>query len=485
MRKCKKKVNFEKSKEKPQISLSKNSLYFSDKYLLKEIEKTKKEALKTSIPLNYIKVNETLTTKVYKIPIENNIFREKNPNLKKEQKIFHKKFFLNNIKSNNDKLYNIQKNNYFSNKSFSSRELGYNYYNQIINPFTPHPHETKSKNYFYLKKSKSPPNLHTSFKSTNINTLYNKEGLNRPKSPLNSKGNKSLNNLLYPIFLSDIMQNKNHLHSSRIRHRIVNINRSNDFTNNKFNLYKEYNNNKSNKTINYNNYLHNRKRIHLDNNNNYSFNNNNFKNIYSINTSHISNSPRTRLPKNMSFLYDRNIESPHRYEKYDYFRGGKILNSLEKNKSKDGKYEIETTLSKIIYDKQDEEIKTIENEQENHSRKNSSKTDLGDNYKYYERKETKTPIKNEKINHIRRTPVHVYGFENYITKDNKKIYLKTPPIKGKLIRLYRNNDNKNCRMCVINEVKRRKFELISKVKENNILFPAKYPKGKFDYYYIK
>ena len=110
---------------------------------------------------------------------------------------------------------------------------------------------------------------------------------------------------------------------------------------------------------------------------------------------------------------------------------------------------------------------------------------MGDNYKYFERKEAKTPIKSEKINHIRRTPARVYGFENYIMKNNKKIYLKTPTIKGKLIRLYRNNDNKNCRMCAINEVKKKKFEPIWKVKENNILLPAKFKKGKFDYYYIK
>ena len=485
MRKCKKKENFEKSRENFQISLTKKRINFPDKYLLKEIEISKKEALKTSIPLNYIKVNETLTTTVYKIPMENSIFRNKSP---KEKKIFHKKFFLNN--NNNDKLYNKQKNNYFPNKPFSSRELGYKYYNQKLNPISP-PHEIKSKNFFYLKKSKSPPILHTSLKTTNINSIDNKEGFNRYKSPLNLKRNKSLNNLLYPRFLYEIIQNKNHLHSNRIRHRIINLNRTNDFINNKFNkfnLHKEYNYNESNKTINNNNYLHNRKRICL-NDNNYSFSNiNNFKN--SVKNLYISSSPRARLPRNMSFIYDRNIDSPHRYEKYDYFNGGKILNTLEKNKSKDGKYEIETSLSKIIYDKhggnkENEEIKIIENEQENHSRKYSSKKYLGDNYKYYERKDTKTPIKSEKINHIRRTPAHVYGFENYIMKNNKKIYLKTPTIKGKLIRLYRNNDNKNCRMCAINEVKRKKFEPIWKVKENNILLPAKFKKGKFDYYYIK
>ena len=478
MKKCKK-VIFRKNKEKTQISLSKNSIDLSDKYLLKEIEKAKKEALKTSIPLNYIKVNETLTTSVYKIPNENSIFREI-PNSKKEQKIFQKKFFLNNIK--NDKLYNIHKNNNFPNKPFSTRELGYKYYIQQLNPFTPH--ETKSKNYSYLKKSKSPPNFHTSYKYTLMNSIDN--NINRSKSPLNPKGNISLNNLLYPRFLSEIMQNKNQFNNSRIRHRIINLNKSNDFINNnfnKFNLYKEYNkniNSKINSTINYNNKLHNRKIIFLDdnNNNNYCFNNNNnFKNIYSIKNSHISNSPRTRLPRNISFIYDRNIDGPHRYEKYDYFRNGEILNSLEKNKSKDG-----TTLSKIIYDKQDEEIKIIENDEEKHSRKFSSKKDFGDNYKYYERKEAKTPIKTEKINHIRRTPVHIYGFENYILKDNKKIYIKTPPIKGKLIRLYRNNDNKNCRMCLINEEKRNKFEPISKDKENKILLPAKFKRRKFDYY---
>ena len=83
MRKCKKKENFEKSRENFQISLTKKRINFPDKYLLKEIEISKKEALKTSIPLNYIKVNETLTTTVYKIPMENSIFRNKSPKEKK------------------------------------------------------------------------------------------------------------------------------------------------------------------------------------------------------------------------------------------------------------------------------------------------------------------------------------------------------------------------------------------------------------------
>ena len=70
--------------------------------------------------------------------------------------------------------------------------------------------------------------------------------------------------------------------------------------------------------------------------------------------------------------------------------------------------------------------------------------------------------------------------ENYIIKDNKKILLQSP-IKGKLIRIYRNND-KNCKMCFRNERKNREFGPVIKIKESNIFFPENFKKGKSNYF---
>ena len=163
----------------------------------------------------------------------------------------------------------------------------------------------------------------------------------------------------------------------------------------------------------------------------------------------------------------------------------KIKNLIEKNKSNDGEYIIETISSNKIYDKykikkNDEKNKIYENDENKENILNTSRRDFGDNYRYLKRNELKTIISNEKTNHIRQSPVHIYGFENYILKDNKKVLLQSP-IKGKLIRIYRNND-KNCKMCFRNERKNREFGPVIKIKESNIFFPENFKKGKSNYF---
>ena len=115
---------------------------------------------------------------------------------------------------------------------------------------------------------------------------------------------------------------------------------------------------------------------------------------------------------------------------------------------------------------------------------------FGDNYKYLERNELKNPCKYEKTYHFRRSPVHVYGHQNYIIKDNKKIFVKTLP-KGKIIRLYRNNDNSNnnCNRDIKNRevktVKNKKFNRVTNSQQFHMTFPAKFKKEEFKYYVMK
>ena len=476
-----------------------NNILTQNKGILKEVEKSKKEALRTSVPIHYVKVDEKITTTVYEIPINKNVLKENNV-------IFRKNYVLNTI--NNDKLQHLKKNknNYFPFKPFSSKEMGYKYYNQKLNTFYPH---DNSKNFLYLRKSKSP-DLQSSFMSTRMNSLDNKDFINnrnifRYRSPQNNLRNKNLNSPFYQRFLNKTnicINNRN-----RIRHRIINLSRSNDFIENIIqrrndnNLYNGYEFNNSNRTINYNNkynLLNNTRRVQIDLDSNNSNNNlyNNKNNMYSIDNTYIFGSPQNRQLKKMFFINDRNIDSPHKSINYESINGGRIMRTLEKNKSKDGKYEIGTTLSKKIYDKlgnndsngEIEEIQVIENNAWKHSRRLSEKKDLGDNYKYYERAEIKSPLRNRKnndtnhinhINHIRRSPVHVYQYENYIIKDNKKIYVQTP-IKGKLIRVYRNNVNKskNCKMCLMKDKNR--VGHLTNIKGNTILLPSKFKKREFN-----
>ena len=470
-----------------------------DKNLIKEIEKSKREIAKNSVPLHYIKVDEKITTTVFKIPFSVGLLREPNSNIMKENKnnIFHKK---NNIMNtiNTDKLNINKKNNIFPFKPFSSNEMGYKYYKQKLNTF--YPRESESKNCFCLKKDLYPSTQSSGFfkrirsceNYNNYNYIINDENItikNKYKSPETTHRNKHINSPFYQRYLnnSGILQGQNKLNNnSRIKHRIININRSIDYINNNSNNYYDYNNdiknnnnniiysdsndsNIYNRTIVNNKSLHNIRRIYLDNN---------YKNnkIYSLNNSHIFHSPQIIKNKNMYFIEDKTIENPNLISNHKQINGGKIKNLIEKKQSNDGEYIIETIFSKKIYDKQRINNKIDENDKKNI---NSSRRDYGDNYQYYERNEV-TTLSNGKIKHIRRSPVHVYGFENYILKNNKKIIVKSPPIKGKLIRIYRNN-NKKCKVCNRNERKKKEFGSFNSNNDNNIVLPVEFKKGEFNY----
>ena len=494
MKKNVKKDNNNEIKKKVQKKLYINNKPLQDQNLMKEIEKSEMEIAKNSVPLNYIKVDEKITTTVFKIPLNVGHLREPHSNIIKDNKnnIFHKK---NNIMNtiNTDKLYNNKKTNIFPFKPFSSTEMGYKYYKQKLNTF--YPRESEFKNLFCLRKGMSPSTQSSTFskrmnscENYNNNYIINEDNINiknKHKSPEKLYRNKQLNSPFYQRYLnnSGILQGKKNLNNiCRIRHRIININKSIDYINNNSNNYYAHDNdikninkniicndiNNCNRTLIKNNKsLHNIRKIYLDNN---------YKNNkkYSLKNSHIFHSPKIIKTQNMHFIEDKTFDNPNLFTNYKQFNGGKIKNIIEKKKSNDGEYIIETIVSKKMYDKQRINNKIDENDER---KINCSRKDFGDNYQYYERNEV-TTLSNEKIKHIRRSPVHVYGFENYILKNNKKVLLKSPPIKGKLIRLYRNN-NKKCKVCYRNEKKNN--ERTYKSNENNIFLPAKFKKGEFNY----
>ena len=135
--------------------------------------------------------------------------------------------------------------------------------------------------------------------------------------------------------------------------------------------------------------------------------------------------------------------------------------------------------------KKNKEIEIFENEEngeENELQFRVTKN-FGDNYKYLERNEIRSPCKYEKTYHFRRNPVHVYGHLSYIIKDNKKIFIKTLP-KGKIIRLYRNNNNSNCNR-EIKTVKNKKFNPVTNSQQCHMTFPSKFKKEEFKYYVMK
>ncbi len=464
-----------------------------DEDLMKKVKTNEIELMKNSIPLHYVKVDEKISSTVYEIPIEYKLKLSNNNkiNINDQNIIYQKNYKLKTINNDNNIRMQMKKNSLFPSKPFSLTEMGYKYYNQQLRPLQPN--EKLATHFGFFRKSKSPQTL-ASNTSTSMNSTFNYfnkrnnnidihdargsfltpsnsmkiiKGFGEIHSPFynNRLSNYSVNNVKNII---KYKQNKSN-NSSRIKHRIINIYRSNDLNdknNNCNNIINKKNNigiDGETRTIN----LNKKRNIFLDldddyyNSNNYNCNNNNHNNynIFSLNNHNIVRSPKMRLP--------RVIENQRVLQtEYNFYNGKQSENSQRIIEKKN-----------ICDKKKVEEIQVFENEDSNEkeSIKISPRRDFGDNYRYYERKEVKIPKKDGKINHIRRSPVHVYGFQNYIMKDNKKIYLKTPPIRGKLIRMYRNNIN--CNICKINEIKNKNKQILSSssnFRENNILLPVKF-----------
>jgi hypothetical protein len=443
-----------------------------DEELMKRIKKNERELMKNTIPLHYMKVDERISSTVYKIPIDYKIkISQKNNklNINDQNIIYQKHYKLKTINNDNNKRIPIRKNFLFPKKPFSLTEMGYKYYNQQLSPFIKN--EKSSTNFNFFRKSKSPF-AHYSNMSTLMNTannfynngIYNNnnnieiiESRSNFSTPSHSlKAFRSTHSPFYRGLLNNSIEIKNKNkrnklnNSSRIRHRLINVCRYNEVMNNN-----KCNNNIINKSIGIDSEartinLNKKRNIFLDLDDNYN-NLDNSYNLYSLTNHHIERSPRIRLPRAMRYNENHNQKifnaEYNRFNKKQ-FEDNQCSIGAKQKREKEGK---------------EEEIQVLENEDNNEKKSikmSAEKRDLGDNYKYYERKDIKIPINDEKINHIRRSPVHVYGFHNFVMKDNKKMYLNSPPIKGKLIRMYRNNTNNNCKVCQINENKNIKLKSI-------------------------
>ena len=190
--------------------------------------------------------------------------------------------------------------------------------------------------------------------------------------------------------------------------------------------------------------------------------NGNIKNIRNIRN--IRNSPH----KEANYDYEKTEKYGKRYINYTPIEGGRIENYIDNEMSKDGRYLISTTLAKKVMDKneienreeeyeeeevceeeEEEEEEEEGGEEENEDEKrdinynkeemdieenenelkeyeetnrilNKKVKDLGDNYKYYERNETKSPLKKSETVQKRREPYNVKKNEYYYTEEKVK-----------------------------------------------------------------
>jgi len=448
--------------------------------LMKEIKKSQMEAIEDSVPLNFMKIDEKITTAIYKIPQKNPIKQKQNSNAKECQYYNspQEKYIINT--SNNDSIYRIKRRYNYQFEQFPTKDMGYRYYNQTQNNFHQNPTKSNSNNYDSFKKSKSPPPLKMSLISTNMNsiTLFdssreNQENIlisNRSRSPANSFQSCNIFNSLRlrnQLNNSASSKNGNNLNLSKIKNKKIIINKAEGNANNVYDI--NCNKNMRNKSLNMNNNLYQNKIIYLDNNYN--------KPYYYSKNSYMIRSPIINTNKEMSFINNEDVGCRKILFSYDRMKEGKFL---EKKISIDEKYinRAISSSSKKGYDKINQEIEIFENEENDEQNKLQFRVmrNFRDNYKYFERNEVRSPYKYEKTYHFRRSPIHGYRNQNYIIKDNKKIFISTLP-KGKIIRLYRNNIN-NCNR-EFKTVKNRKFYPLANSQQFHMTNPSKLKKEKF------
>ena len=154
---------------------------------------------------------------------------------------------------------------------------------------------------------------------------------------------------------------------------------------------------------------------------------------------------------------------------YDYKRktdeGMENKNEEEnvKKEKKEDKEEMEIVEDDVMEEREYEETIT---------KKNEILKDLGDNYKYYERKEIKKPIKKKsEVFQKRREPHQQIGKEYYIT--NEIVKKKYPVKTHKRVIKYNKKENidDNCENNIIND---RKHHILTNNKIQSMQFPSEY-----------
>ena len=306
----------------------------------------------------------------------------------KNQKIFdnsktHKISKINVFNNLNLSNINNIKRIYFRYKNFLSTEMDYKNYKKLNNKF-------------YGKKNNKAL-IYNNIKNKNNKSIYN-NGLRKVLEPINEIY-IPLNHITYENIYNNYMTNRKKITHMKYRHSTP----IQFLTNRKYkNNVKKLKSSNSNDHIQFNNNNH---KISLYN---YNYMNNNNNNSY------VFRSPLTKKNKSIFFKEEQNNHLPQKYINMD--KKNPIINYPRK------------------------EIQLTENNETNYRdyhRKLSLKKNFGDNYKYFERNES--PLKDNKTFHFRRSPVHVYGYENYLIIEDSNHNLVGSPIKNKQ-KMKKNND---------------------------------------------
>ena len=350
--------------------------------LIDKIKKLNKQIADKNIPFDFIKLDKKITSFSHK---NSKKFEESKINDISKSNIFYQYNFSN---INNIRRIYLKNNNYFA------TEIDHKYFNKSHNNYFIKQKEDNNFNNYKLKKDLEP-----------IYEIYN---------PFTKENFRKLFDRIYNN--KDIKQNSfqnRHISPKQVR-RIKNEEQEN-FNIQKFRNYYPYVENikkmrlsNSNDNILLNNRIYNSS--HNKNNLQENYNNN----IYQDDVSSINLTDRTQTSKDY-FLTKEDIIIPiKKYSVYDNIKERQNITTHNRPNKFIKKFEIKNNYINNMGFKQ-----------------LSFRKYFGDNYKYFER--NLSPLKENNTFHNRRSPAHVFGYENYlILEDAKNRLLVSPfPIKRK------------------------------------------------------
>ena len=365
---------FETSREKNK-NIKKSKSFCQDcnlnQVLIEKIKKLKNEKGDKSFLLDFIKLNERITTQSHKSPeiSKNNVSRINSFN----------KFNFSNL-NNIRKIY-LKNNNYFS---------------------TEIDHKFSNKNFNNFQKEQNDNNENIK------NNKYKNNNIRKDFAPI------------YEIYIPSKMKKARNIYNNYInmaakqeyiKHRAYSPNEYIRFSTNKD--IKEYSN--LQKYINYYPYIEKIKKIRASNSNDKIFMNrkfinpNNYKKISLNNSFNFLNRNNTSNIFSSPFsITSRNILSQEE-ENYNQPQKCIIMDIIKERKHKTTHYRPREYNKEI-------ELKKIFDNKLHHHKQLSIRKCFGDNYKYFERNES--PVKIDKTFHNRRSPAKVFGYENYFIIDD-------------------------------------------------------------------
>ena len=349
--------------------------------LIEKIKKLNKQIAEKNIPFDFIKLDKKLTSFSFK---NSEKFEETKINDISKSNIFNQYNFsnLNNIR----RIY-LRNNNYFA------TEIDHKYFNKSYNNHFKKQIEDNNFNKYKLKKDLEPIyEIYNPFTKDNFRKLYNRI-YNNKKIKQN------------PFQIRHISPNQ-----------VARIKNEDQET---FNIQKYRN---------YYPYVENIKKMRLNNSNdnillnriyNLSHNNINFQDnynniIYQDDVSSMNLTDRTKTSKDYFSTEEKNIIPIKKYLVYDKIKERQNRTTHNRPNKFIEKFEIKNN---CINNRSYKQL--------------SFRKYFGDNYKYFER--NLSPLKENNTIHNRRSPAHVFGYENYfILEDAKDRLLVSPsPIRSK------------------------------------------------------